>query len=194
LEVGAGGGSLGRVNRKTEEFLNFLLWGADVIMNPSYSNMTRSYDAWRYRNGFDQRVNALRKRGFLEPKRKRRGAGYRLTKTGRMHTLGGRDPNAQWSRKWDGRWRIVVFDVPIGNDRRRQQLRRCLREQWFGCLQGSVWITPDAFNQPDLIGAAKVPGESLFLVEAELFAGRPQEIVECARDFRRINSCVPAAH
>ena len=65
------------------------------------------------------------------------------------------DPNAQWSRKWDGRWRIVVFDVPIGNDRRRQQLRRRLREQWFGCLQGSVWITPDPFNQPDLIGAAK---------------------------------------
>ena len=33
-----------------------------------------------------------------------------------MHALGGRDPQEQWARPWDGRWRLVLFDVPTGQN------------------------------------------------------------------------------
>jgi DNA-binding transcriptional regulator PaaX len=68
---------------------------------------------------------------------------YRLTEQGRLHALGGRDPAAQWSRHWDGRWRLVLFDVPMEQHIHRGRLRRYLHAKGFGCLQGSVWITPD---------------------------------------------------
>src|SRR6266513_1066496 len=41
---------------------------------------------------------------------------YRLTAQGRLHALGGRDPQEQWARPWDGRWRLVLFDVPTGQN------------------------------------------------------------------------------
>ena len=36
---------------KTEEFLNFLLWSADLLARPTFRNLTDSYESWAYRNG-----------------------------------------------------------------------------------------------------------------------------------------------
>src|SRR5207249_9957063 len=60
---------------------------------------------------------------------------YRLTWQGRLHALGGRDPQARWSREWDGRWRLILFDVPTAQNSHRTRLRRYLRDKCFGYLQ-----------------------------------------------------------
>src|ERR1041384_6101725 len=95
------------------EFLNLLLWSLDVLSRPTFRNLTDSYETWAYRNGFYQHVGRLEQKGLLErdsaPVRDRL---YRLTEPGRIYALGGRDPQAEWSRPWDGRWRVVIFDVP----------------------------------------------------------------------------------
>jgi phenylacetic acid degradation operon negative regulatory protein len=46
-------------------------------------------------------------------------------------------------RRWDGCWRMVVFDFPEVARKARDAFRRELRIQRMGCLQKSVWITPD---------------------------------------------------
>lgn len=180
------------VHPKTEEFLNLLLWSAEMLAKPTFRRLTMgSYEGWLYRNGLSDRIRALQKRGTLEANgSSRKDRCYRLTEHGRLHALGGRDPQAQWSRVWDRRWRLVLFDVPVRYSARREDLRRSLREQAFGCLQGSVWVSPDPLNLDEgLVKKGKVAGESLCLMEAQPGPGmRDADIVEEAWDFNRINS------
>ena len=44
--------------------------------------------------------------------------------------------------RWDGKWRIVIFDVPEKMKRAREALREKLRELGFKELQKSVFIHP----------------------------------------------------
>lgn len=46
------------------------------------------------------------------------------------------------NKKWDRRWRLVVFDIEEKSRIIRDQLRRKLRELGFAQLQKSVWISP----------------------------------------------------
>jgi phenylacetic acid degradation operon negative regulatory protein len=178
------------VKPKTEELLNFLLWSADKLMRPTFRNLTDSYESWAYRNGLLPQVAKLERQQLLEHDPKSRADRlYRLTEQGRLHALGGRDPQAQWSRHWDGRWRLVLFDVPMGQNARRERLRRYLRSRAFGCLQGSVWITPDPVHgEREILAGGQINVESLLLLEARPAAGESDaEIVDGAWDFAQIN-------
>ena len=114
---------------------------------------------------------------------------YRLSAQGRLHVLGGRDPEERWARTWDGQWRLVLFDVPTGQNAQRERLRRYLRDKGFGYLQNSVWVTPDPLQEErQILGGGKINVESLLLLEARPCAGESAtEIVAGAWDFERIN-------
>lgn len=56
-------------------------------------------------------------------------------------------------RKWDRRWRVVIFDVPERRKNVRASLRRFMSECGFVRLQDSVWIYP--YDCEDLITLAK---------------------------------------
>lgn len=175
---------------KTEEFLNLLLWSADMLSRPTFRNLTDSYESWAYRNGLMREAAFLERNQLVErdpsaPDDRL----YRLTWRGRLHALGGRDPQARWSRDWDGRWRLVLFDIPTAQNSHRTRLRRYLRDKAFGYLQNSVWITPDPLEEErKILGGAKINVESLLLLEARPCAGESDaEIVAGAWDFEAIN-------
>jgi len=44
--------------------------------------------------------------------------------------------------KWDGKWRLVMFDIPEKHKKAREALRYKLKELDFLRLQDSVWVTP----------------------------------------------------
>ena len=46
------------------------------------------------------------------------------------------------SRKWDGKWRIVIFDIPETKKKMRNFFREKLQELGYRMLQESVWICP----------------------------------------------------
>lgn len=46
-------------------------------------------------------------------------------------------------RRWDGYWRIVMFDIPESQRGVRHLIRKELAEIGFKKLQGSVWVSPD---------------------------------------------------
>jgi phenylacetic acid degradation operon negative regulatory protein len=178
------------MNAKTEEFLNLLLWSADLLARPTFRNLTDSYESWAYRNGLLKQVSRLERQQWIQ-----RGASspedrlYRLTAQGRLHVLGGRDPEQRWARLWDGQWRLVLFDVPTGQNALRERLRRYLRDQAFGYLQNSVWITPDPLvEERRIFGDGKINVELLLLLEARPCAGESDaDIVAGAWDFGLIN-------
>jgi phenylacetic acid degradation operon negative regulatory protein len=176
---------------KTEEFLNFLLWSAVRLCQPTVRNLTDSYEAWIYRQGFWRQTATLEQQGFVErPSKTSKDRLYLLTELGRLQALGGRDPEIEWARKWDGRWRLVLFDVPRQQNTRREKLRRYLRSRAFGCLQGSVWITPDLLPDEErrILAAGIVNVKSLIVLSAAPCAGESHsEIVAGAWDFNKIN-------
>ena len=175
---------------RTEEFLNLLLWSADMLLRPTFRNLTGSYESWAFRNGLLHRVAALEKQRLLERDSAWRDDRiYRLTKLGRLHALGGRDPQERWSRKWDGRWRLVVFDVPTTQNSRRSRLTRYLRKRGFGRLQNSVWITPDVLEEEmKTLSEGKANVGSMILLDARPCAGESDtDIVTSAWNFERIN-------
>jgi len=45
-------------------------------------------------------------------------------------------------KKWDGKWRIVIFDVPEDRRAKRDTFRIRLKKLGFLELQKSVWISP----------------------------------------------------
>jgi DNA-binding transcriptional regulator PaaX len=68
-------------------------------------------------------------------------------------------------------------------------LRRYLRDKHFGCLQDSVWITPDPLKEEArLLSPTEIDVKSLILLEARPYAGESDaEVVAGAWNFDRIN-------
>lgn len=65
----------------------------------------------------------------------------RLTNEGRAELK--RDfPLERLGKKWDGRWTVVIFDIPEEWRYARDKLRFDLGRLGFGGLQKSVWISP----------------------------------------------------
>jgi phenylacetic acid degradation operon negative regulatory protein len=174
---------------KTEEFLTFLLWTAELLSRPTFRNLTDSYEAWAYRKGFLRQVGALKENGLLEHKPGTNDRIYRLTEVGRVQALGGRDPAIQWARRWDGRWRLVLFDVPTPQNARREQIRRFLKSKFLGCVQGSVWVSPDPLQEiRETLEGGSINVKSLILFEATPLGGESDaEIAAGAWDFDEIN-------
>ncbi len=45
-------------------------------------------------------------------------------------------------RKWDGQWRIVIFDIPEQKKELRDRVRYLVKRLGFYKLQQSVWVHP----------------------------------------------------
>lgn len=176
---------------RTEELLYLLLWQVDQLMHPTFRNLTDSFEAWAYRNGFLRQLHDLEARQLIErqPGVAAAKAVYRLSERGRLIALGGRDPAAQWGRPWDGQWRMVLFDLPDTEATARVRLRRILRAYCFGYLQHSVWISPDPLSHiTRKLSRHAADVESILTLEARPAAGENDaDIVKGAWDFDRIN-------
>lgn len=87
---------------------------------------------------------------------KRDGKRYaRITETGEqmleMESL--RERSMMKPKRWDGRWRVVIFDIPERRRSVRNGLRLFMKRYGFVRLQDSVWIYP--YDCEDLIALAK---------------------------------------
>lgn len=179
-----------RVKQKTEEFLNFMLWNCDRLLNPSFRNLSGPFEAWCQRTGANRHLDRLEQRQLIEtrtePDEKRL---LRLTQAGRTAFFGNRDPREHWDRQWDGQWRMIMFDLRLDQNTERQRLRRYLHSRGFGVLQKSVWVTPHPLaDEAKLLAETKVNAKSMIFLHARPAAGETdEEIVTTTWDFDQIN-------
>jgi phenylacetic acid degradation operon negative regulatory protein len=134
---------------KSELMLYHLFWLADHTMRPSIRRSGESFEEWAYKNGYPRQIQTLERQGMLESSSAEKGAKrvVKLTREGTLRALGGMDPAERWDRPWDGQWRMALFDLPEEKRSLRNALRNELKAARFGCLQGSVWISPDPVDQ-----------------------------------------------
>ena len=82
----------------------------------------------------------LKRGGYIKEKIVDNKKTIYLTDKGKMEVL----KNDFWKKekKWDEKWRAIIFDIPEESYKHRDFLRRKLR--WFGFkeLQKSIWIIP----------------------------------------------------
>ncbi len=111
--------------------------------------MARSYEAMygftpkRYkRHNYAHLVWRSLKTGYIEKVVKNREVFLRLTPRGKERV--GRDfPLFMFQNaKWDGKWRIAIFDIAELNRYTRDKLRDKLKELGFGMFQQSVYLSP----------------------------------------------------
>lgn len=86
----------------------------------------------------------LRKQGLIEFGMKRKQIYIRLTEKGRKKAnwMQINDLKIKRPKKWDGWWRLVIFDIAQIKKIYREALRGKLKELGFYRLQDSVWIYP----------------------------------------------------
>lgn len=78
----------------------------------------------------------------------------RITEKGELILQMETEKNAMTKkRKWDKRWRVVIFDIPERRKNIRDSLRLFMSEYGLVRLQDSVWIYP--YDCEDLIALAK---------------------------------------
>jgi len=89
-------------------------------------------------------ISRLKDKGLIEFVTKNGKTFARLTDNGKQrlkcYQLG--EMIIKQPKHWDGRWRIVIFDIKEMNRRKRDQLRLQLRQFNFHRLQHSVWVSP----------------------------------------------------
>ncbi|MEK7144377.1 MAG: CRISPR-associated endonuclease Cas2 [Patescibacteria group bacterium] len=116
--------------------------------------LNRKNDA-RFRYQANSALRRLAGQGLITFE-ERDGKRYaRATETGeRMLELESlREKNEQKPKRWDGRWRVVLFDIPERRRRVRNLLRAFMQEFGLVRLQDSVWIYP--YDCEDIIALAK---------------------------------------
>ena len=69
-------------------------------------------------------------------------------------------------RRWDGKWRLVIFDIKEEHKYLRQKVRNLVSQFGFQRLQDSVWVYPyDAEEVIALLKAnLKIGAEVLYVI------------------------------
>lgn len=102
------------------------------------SHAYRQYDFRDLKSSeFGQTLRRLREKGYIEEdKIDANKVILKLTTLGKDVLGGGFDES-----KWDGIWRVVIFDIPEQKRVVRDMFRRKLKHWGFKSYQLSVWVT-----------------------------------------------------
>ncbi|KKU67192.1 MAG: Transcriptional regulator, PaaX family [Parcubacteria group bacterium GW2011_GWA2_47_16] len=173
---------MGRLERQASERMrNSRLQRAVLAAAESFSNFTTEALAgsvYKMYKLMDHRVQQRKYRSIL-------AARDRLVVHGLLKreckflslTVKGKKKLCEWQhrdyclprpKKWDGKWRVLIFDIPEKRRRLRNKVRNTLRAVGFKQLQQSVWIYP--FDCEDFITLLKADfkiGKDLLYLIAE---------------------------
>jgi DNA-binding transcriptional regulator PaaX len=97
-------------------------------------------------------ASRLRRKGLLKFSEGR----YELTQAGEkiLRRWEMTDYKLKKPKKWDRKWRVIIFDIPEKKRRVREAIRPILIESGFVRLQDSVWVYP--YDCEDVIGLLKM--------------------------------------
>lgn len=113
-------------------------------------------------------ASKLTQKGLL----KFNGKYYECTSYGerKLRQLELEDYKLKKPKRWDKKWRLVIFDIPEKKRKIRNQVRNLLEKMEFYRLQDSVWVSPH--DCEDFIGLLKtelgVGKDVLYLIVDEI--------------------------
>lgn len=93
-------------------------------------------------------IKGLTEAGLIETHHSGQQAYTRLTREGKKkaHSLKLESDTVLFDPSWDGKWRIILLDLPENRKAERDGLRYLLKKAGFILLKNSVWISPHPFE------------------------------------------------
>ncbi len=93
-------------------------------------------------------IKNLADSGLVERLEGGQGEYLRLTKEGRMKASSQKldTDGSLVNPNWDGKWRIVLLDLPESRKAEREALRYLLKKAGFVMLKNSAWVSPFPFE------------------------------------------------
>jgi CRISPR-associated endonuclease Cas2 len=134
----------------SKKILKYLFLAGEIYTASAFprdfpDNLKRSIAKFK-KERFVNSFNYLKRRGLIEIKRE--GHDIRIALTGEGEKRARKyqidDLEILRPKKWDRKWRVVIFDIPHLQKTERNAFRSKLKELGFYQLQKSVWA--HAFN------------------------------------------------
>lgn len=166
-------GDMRRKGSLQQKILLLLLGGAALGFSGSPTGYFRTLKAihkgWKNidQRSFNRSLYGLREEKLLEEKKLPDGTiTLVLTENGkqaaRRYDISERAMRIGRKRKWDGKWRVVVFDIPEKKRIFRDIIRDHLKVIGFKKLQNSVFIFPYPC-EPEILALVDVYGAAPFV-------------------------------
>lgn len=139
---------------------NFLLTFVDLGMyfvkatdeRKFYRKSINDYFKWREKDGyeFSRRLYYLKKKKLIKVYIKGKKTYLELTRKGKSRASFYLNRSRRIKKKmpkWDGKWRMAIFDIPESKRDKRDTLRRWLKHLGLIELQKSIYIYPYDFKK-----------------------------------------------
>ena len=132
---------------KTNEFTDeFFVFPSRKMRSLRYcveiDKLRRKYERKKTRQHFSKFIYTLKKRGYIKVKALEEKKGVLLTAKGAEKVLKTKFKIEKKKKRKDGKWLMVIFDVPEKKRNLRNVLREYLQVLGFQMLQQSVWVCP----------------------------------------------------
>lgn len=165
-------------NTKIQRVILRTLMGVGILsvalLAPNALQMLKVFGLNKNNNDRNIKRSISRSRDLLVKKGLVKYVGHNLTLTEKGKEIISRlekyNYNIEKPKKWDGKWRIVIFDIKEFKKEYRDNLRKILIQIGFIKLQNSVWVYPyNCENLVNLIKADfKIGKEVLYVVADEI--------------------------
>lgn len=157
-----------------KEILKGLAIGGFIVMCLAMPNLAQVVDLFKPRNSRDryrvkQAIRGLQKRNMIRLVNRNGHEVVEITKDGKRRVLDYDLENMQLktNMKWDGKWRIVMFDIPQSKKRVRDAVSYRIKEIGMYPMQKSVFIFPHSCrNEIDFVGGVFGVRDNIIYIEA----------------------------
>lgn len=112
------------------------------VMHPDIVKFKREYERKRAKTSFRQFLYYLQKQGYIKISPTIHGRGVLLTVKGEEKVLEIKRKHQQREKRKDGKWQMIIFDIPEKYRLVRNILRSFLLDVGYQKLQHSVWVCP----------------------------------------------------
>lgn len=132
------------------------------------TRLRRKYERKKARTSFGQFVYYLKKQGYIKIKNLEGEKAVLLTKKGAEKVLKTKFKLEKRERRKDGKWLMVLFDIPEKKRKLRNFFREYLQVLGFKMLQKSVWVCPfGVLKEVESMAAGYLldPYVKIFLIE-----------------------------
>jgi len=135
---------------------------------PSLCELRNQYKRKQTKQQFSQLIYRLKKNGYIKIKNLEQNEGVILTKKGAEKVLKAKLKTKDKKKRRDGKWQMIIFDIPEEKRYLRNLLREKLRLLEYKMLQQSIWICPYSVQKETELVLRKYsidPYIKLFLIE-----------------------------
>jgi len=115
---------------------------------PEFYQLQRKYQREITRQQFNRLIYYLKRKGYIKIKNLEEKQGVLFTKKGAEKILKLKFKQKEKKRRPDGKWQMIIFDIPEKKRYLRDLLREHLVFLGYKLFQQSVWVCPyDTFEE-----------------------------------------------